>query len=62
MCMKNAKICESVTKREKKVKTCKKYYTFCLFYGIILNVKKSSKSNRKPVFPRALCTFLIIKN
>ena len=48
--MKNAKICESLTKREKTIKTGKNNYTFCYFYGIILDVKKKSKSNTKPVF------------
>ena len=52
--MKNAKICVSLTKREKTIKTGKNNYTFCYFYGIILDVKKKSKSNTKPVFSRVL--------
>lgn len=61
MCVRICNICESLTKIEKRAKTCKKYYTFCLIYGIILNVKRNIKSSRKPVFSRVLCTFLIIK-
>ena len=62
MCVRKCNICESLTKIEKRAKTCKKYYTFCPFCGIILNVKRNIKSSRKPVFSRALCTFLIIKS
>ncbi|GLU94692.1 hypothetical protein Rgna01_08560 [Mediterraneibacter gnavus] len=62
MRVKKLRICESLTKREKTIKMGKNNYTFCYFYGIILDVKKKSKSNTKPVFSRVLCTFLIIKN